>query len=60
LACIDPDEPRRVVVVHDFSSDGAERAATYETFWNWFKAAVDDMIAFGRVRKFVSVRRVAS
>lgn len=46
LACIDPDEPGCVVIVHDFSSEGAERVARYDTFWNWFRSAVDDMIAF--------------
>jgi hypothetical protein len=46
VACIDPDEPGRVVVVHDFSTDDAERVATYETFWDWFRSVVEDMIAF--------------
>lgn len=46
LACIDPNEPARVVVIHDFSKEGAERVGTYETFWSWFRSAVDDMIAF--------------
>jgi len=46
LACIDPGEPAHVVVIHDFSAEGAERVATYETFWDWFRSAVDDMIGF--------------
>jgi hypothetical protein len=46
LACIDPDRPGRVVVVHDFSAEGDECVATYDTFWNWFRSTVDDMIAF--------------
>jgi hypothetical protein len=46
LACIDPGRLGCVVVVHDFSTEGKERVATYDTFWDWFRSAVDDMIAF--------------
>jgi len=46
LACIDPDQPGRVVVVHDFESEGFERGATYQTFWDWFQMAIEDMIEF--------------
>ena len=46
LACLDPGVPGQVVIVHDFASDGSERATTYGTFWDWFRAAVEEMIAF--------------
>jgi hypothetical protein len=46
LACIDPGQPEAVVVIHDFSTEGAEHVAAYETFWSWFRAAIEDMIAF--------------
>lgn len=46
LACIDPDMPGKVVIVHDFASEGSERDATYDSFWSWFRAAIEDMISF--------------
>jgi hypothetical protein len=46
LACIDPNIAGRVVIVHDFSSEGSEHHAIYDNFWSWFRAAVEDMISF--------------
>jgi hypothetical protein len=46
LACIDPDAPERVVIVHDFASEGGERRREFDSFWDWFRFAVEDMIAF--------------
>jgi hypothetical protein len=45
LACILPDEPG-VIIVHDFSAEGHERVTSYGSFWDWFRAAVEDMIGF--------------
>ena len=46
LACVDPARPNEVVVVHDFASEGSEERRRFESFWDWFRAAVEDMIAF--------------
>lgn len=46
LAVLLPDGPNRVVIVHDFASEGWEMRTQYETFWDWFRAAVEDMIEF--------------
>jgi hypothetical protein len=46
VACLDPTRPGAVIVVHDFASAGSEAKAVYETFWDWFRAAIEDMIEF--------------
>jgi hypothetical protein len=46
LACIEPGAVGTVVVVHDFATEGSERVRSYETFWAWFRAAIEDMIEF--------------
>lgn len=46
LAVLLPNAPDRVVIVHDFASEGWEVRTEYETFWDWFRAAVEEMIAF--------------
>jgi hypothetical protein len=46
LACIDPEQPEHIVIVHDYASAGSERRQTFPSFWDWFRAAVEDMIAF--------------
>jgi hypothetical protein len=38
--------PDRVVVIHDFAADGSEVVCEHESFWAWFRAAVDDLIEF--------------
>lgn len=46
LAVLLPNAPDRVVIVHDFASEGWELRAQYETFWDWFRAVIEEMIAF--------------
>jgi len=46
LACIDPSQPGEIFVVHDFSSEGTEQRAQFASFWDWFRVAIEDMIAF--------------
>jgi hypothetical protein len=46
LAVLVPNAPDRVVVIHDFAEEGWEVEAEYASFWDWFRAAVEDMIAF--------------
>ena len=46
IACLDPSQPGAVTVVHDFASAGSEARTIHETFWDWFRAAIEDMIEF--------------
>jgi hypothetical protein len=44
LACWDISTPGKVLIIHDFASAGWEQRQQFETFWDWFKKAIDDMI----------------
>ena len=46
LACFDPSMPGRVVIIHDFASETTEVRQQFAGFWEWLRAAVEDMIAF--------------
>jgi hypothetical protein len=46
LACLDPAIPGGVIVVHDFAAETTERRRQFPNFWDWFRAAVEDMISF--------------
>ncbi len=46
IACIDPARPDEIVIVHDFASEGSELRKRFDSFWDWFRAAVEDMILF--------------
>jgi hypothetical protein len=46
LAVLVPETPGRVLTIHDFSAEGAELISEYSTFWDWFRAAVEEMIQF--------------
>jgi hypothetical protein len=46
IACLDPARPGKVLLVHDFASEGSELRAEYPSFWDWFRTAVEDMIGF--------------
>ncbi len=46
LACIDPARPEEIVVIHDFASEGTETRQRFESFWDWFRTAIEEMIEF--------------
>jgi hypothetical protein len=46
VACIDPARPDEIVIVHDFASEGTELRKRFDSFWDWFRAAVEDMVLF--------------
>lgn len=46
VACWEESQPGKVVVIHDFASNGWERKENYDDFWMWFKSAVEEMINF--------------
>lgn len=48
IACFEEGKGKRVVVVHDFASEGWESRQEYEDFWEWLRDAVRYMIEFER------------
>ncbi len=44
--CIDPARPDEIVIVYDYASESAELRERFESFWDWFRAAVEDMVLF--------------
>jgi hypothetical protein len=45
-ACFDPELPGQVIVVHDYASEGWEQRSSFDSFWDWFRSSVEDMILF--------------
>ena len=35
-----------VIILHDFASPGYESRRTFDSFFGWFRAAIEDMIDF--------------
>jgi hypothetical protein len=46
VACFDARQPGKVVILHDFSSDGWERRVEFASFYDWLRRALEDMIEF--------------
>jgi hypothetical protein len=46
VACFEPASPGRVIIIHDFASEGWERRQVFEDFYAWLRHAVEDMIEF--------------
>jgi hypothetical protein len=46
LAVTVPGNPERIIVIHDFADEGTEVVAEFCSFWDWFRAAVEDMVQF--------------
>ena len=46
VACFEVGKGDEVVIIHDFASPGFEQRQTYDSFWVWFRIAIDDMIDF--------------
>ena len=47
IVCFDIDRGGRVQKIHDFASAGWEQRKDYESFWDWFREAIDEMIEEG-------------
>ncbi len=47
IVCFDIDRGGRVQKIHDFASSGWEQRKDYESFWDWFIEAIDEMIEEG-------------
>ncbi len=46
VECWERDNPSRVVIFHDYAEPGWEQRSTFDTFWDWFRSAVEDFIEF--------------
>lgn len=46
VACWERGALPKVVVIHDYADPGWEQRATFDTFWDWFRSAVEDFIEF--------------
>ncbi len=44
VACFELEKPGKVVIVHDFADPGWESREEYDTFWDWFRSAIDLLI----------------
>lgn len=46
VACWEGQNTQQIVIIHDYASPGWENARKFPSFWDWFRVAVEDMIAF--------------
>lgn len=46
VACWERGGGNTVIIIHDFASPGFEDRQRYDSLWDWFRAAVDDMIEY--------------
>lgn len=46
VACFETNFGEKVQIIHDFASVGYEQRKTFDSFWDWFREAIDDMIQF--------------
>lgn len=46
VACWDASRPGKVVIIHDYADPGYEYVDEFDSFADWFKSAIDDMINF--------------
>jgi len=46
VACFEKGSGYRIYLIHDYASQGWEQHAVYDDFWQWFRAAIEDMIWF--------------
>jgi hypothetical protein len=46
VACWERGGLDQIVIIHDFADPGWEQIAVFETFWDWFRSAIEDFIAF--------------
>ena len=44
IACFEIGHGERVFIVHDYADEGWERRQEFETFWNWFISAINELI----------------
>lgn len=47
IACFEVEKDSKVQIIHDFASEGYEQRNEYKDFWDWMKAAIDELIEEG-------------
>ncbi len=46
VACWERGDSKGVVIIHDFSSSGYEKRESFDSFWDWFRKVVEEMIEY--------------
>jgi hypothetical protein len=46
IACWEDGKPGQVIIIHDGASEGFANRKEFASFWDWFRAVVEEMIAF--------------
>jgi hypothetical protein len=46
VACWEKGKLPKVSIIHDFASPGWEQRQEFDTFWAWFRSAINDFIEF--------------
>lgn len=46
VACWERDDASKVLIIHDYADTGWEQRAVFDTFWDWFRSAIEDFIEF--------------
>ena len=44
VACFELEKPGKIEIIHDFCSPGWEQRGEYDSFWDWFMDALEEMI----------------
>ena len=46
IACWDAHDLDKIYIVHDYASAGWEQGKIYDSFWDWFRMAVESTIEY--------------
>lgn len=46
FACWERDKGNKVVLIDPFIGEGFEDFGSYDDYWQWFRAAIDEMIEY--------------
>lgn len=46
IACWEKGKPGKVVIIHDFASDGYENVEEFGNFWDWLRSALEATINY--------------
>ncbi len=46
VACFEVENRGIVHIIHDFANTGYEQRETFNSFWLWFRKAIEDMIEY--------------
>ncbi|MBR4400700.1 MAG: hypothetical protein IKT09_03295 [Synergistes sp.] len=44
VACFELEKPGKIEIIHDFCNPGWEQRGEYDSFWDWFMEAIEEMI----------------